>query len=121
MFVVSGGSSFFSLVTRGGLTHLFSVESFECFFQKDPRYFKGVPLSYKEFVFDIPDYAAGNMAESEMVNLSKSESLEYSQEVFLFDFTTFTRGEIGVQGFRCFGKQVLMLRVVITRIAKLQL
>ena len=65
-------------MTSGGLVRLLSVEPFECFFQKDPRYFKGVPLSYKEFVFDIPDYAAGNMTEPEMVDLSKSEGLEYS-------------------------------------------
>ena len=120
VFVVSGDSSFL-LVTSGGLTSLFSLESFKCFFQKDPRYFKGVPLSYEEFVFDIPDYAAGNMAESKMVNLSKSEGLEYSQEIFLFSFATFMRGEIGVQGVRCFGKRVLMLRVVVTHIAKSQL
>ena len=77
MFVVSRGSSFL-LMTSGGLIRLFSIESFERFFQKNPRYFKGVPLSYEEFAFDIPDYAAGNMAESEMVDLSKSEGLEYS-------------------------------------------
>ena len=65
-------------MTSGGLARLFSIESFECFFQKDPRYFKGVPLSYEEFVFDIPDYATGNMAESEVVDLSESEGLEYS-------------------------------------------
>ena len=68
----------FLLVTGGGLTHLFSVKSFEGFFQEYPRYFEGVPLSYEEFVFDIPDYTAGNMAELEMVDLSKSEGLEYS-------------------------------------------
>ena len=77
MFVASGGSSF-SLMTRGGLTRLFSIELFKCFFQKDPRYFKRVPLSYEELMFDIPDYAAGNMTEPEMVDLSKSEGLEYS-------------------------------------------
>ena len=104
MFVVSGGSSFL-LVTSGGLTRLFSIESFKCFFQKDPRYFKGVPLSYEEFVFDIPDYTAGDMAELEMVDLSKLESLEYSQEVFLFGFATFTCGEIGIQDVRCFGSE----------------
>ena len=53
-------------------------------------------------MFGIPDYAAGDMAEPEMVDLSKSESLEYSQEVFLFGLATFTCGEIGVQGVRCF-------------------
>ena len=66
------------MATSGGLTRLFSVESFKCFFQEYPRYFKGIPLSYEEFVFDIPDYAAGNMAKSEMIDLSKSEGLEYS-------------------------------------------
>ena len=65
-------------MTSGGLTCLFPIQSFECFFQKDPRYFEGVPLSYKEFVFNIPDYAAGDMAKSKMVDLSKSEGLEYS-------------------------------------------
>ena len=105
-------------MTRGGLTRLFSIELFKCFFQKDPRYFKRVPLSYKEFVFDIPDYTAGDMTKSEMVDLSESEGLEYSQKIFLFGLATFTRSEIGVQGVRCFGKRVLMLRVVVTRIAK---
>ena len=91
-------------MTSGGLTHLFSVKSFECFFQKDPRYFKGVPLSYEKFVFDIPDYAAGNMAELKVVDLSKSEGLEYSQKVFLFGLATFMRGKICVQDVCCFGK-----------------
>ena len=93
---------FFLLMTSGGLARLFSIESFECFFQKDPRYFKGVPLSYEEFVFDVPDYTTGNVAESEMIDLSKSEGLEYPQEVFLFGFATFTCGKIGVQGVRLF-------------------
>jgi hypothetical protein len=92
----------FLLTIGGGLTHFLSVKSFESFFQEYSRYFEGVPLSYEEFVFDIPDYAAGNMAESEMVNLSKSEGLEYSQKVFLFGLATFMRGKIGVQGVRCF-------------------
>ena len=65
-------------MTSGGLVRFFSVESFECFFQKDPRYFKGVPLGYKEFVLDIPDRAASDMAESKVVDLSESEGLEYS-------------------------------------------
>ena len=73
---MSGGSSFL-LATGGGLSYFFSVESFDRCFQKYPRYFKGVPLGYKEFVFNIPDYAAGDVAESEMVDLSKSEGLEY--------------------------------------------
>ena len=92
----------FLLMTSRGLAHLFSLESFECFFQKDPRYFKGVPLSYEEFVFDVPDYTAGNVAKSKMVDLSKSESLEYTQEIFLFGFATFSCGKIGVQGVHCF-------------------
>ena len=89
-------------MTSGGLARLFSIESFKCFFQEDPRYFKGVPLSYEEFVFNVPDYTTGNVAKSEMIDLSKSEGLEYSQEVFLFGFATFTRGEIGVQGVHLF-------------------
>ena len=103
------------------MARLFSIESFECFFQEDPRYFKRVPLGYEEFVFDVPDYAAGDVAEPEMIDLSKSKSLEYPQEVFPFGFATFTCSEIGVQGVRCFEKRVLMLRVVATRIAKSQL
>ena len=68
----------FLLAASGSLACFFSVESFECFFQEYPRYFEGVPLSYEEFVFDVPDYAAGNMAKPEMIDLSKSEGLEYS-------------------------------------------
>ena len=76
--MVLGGSSF-SLVTSGSLIGFFSVESFEGFFQEYPRYFEGVPLSYEEFVFDIPCYTARDMTKSKMVGLSKSESMEYSQ------------------------------------------
>ena len=76
VFVVSGDSSF-SLLTSGGLIRLFSIESFECFFQEDPRYFKGVPLSYEEFVFDVPNHTAGDVAKSEMIDLSKSKGLVY--------------------------------------------
>ena len=72
-------------------------------------------------MFNVSDYATRNVAETEMVDLSKSEGLEYSQEIFLFGFTAFSGGEIGVQGVRGFGKRVLMLRVVATRIAKSQL
>ena len=61
------------------------------------------------------------MAESEGVNLSKLEGMEYPYEVFFLGFATFAGGEIGVQGGRCFGKRVLMLRVVVMRIAKSQL
>ena len=76
MFVVSGGSSFL-LLASGGSARLFSVESFECFFQENPRYFKGVPLGYEEFVFDISDHTTGDVAESEMIDLSESKGLEY--------------------------------------------
>ena len=53
-------------------------------------------------MFDVSDYAARNVAETEMVDLSKSEGLEYPQEIFLFGFAPFSSGEIGVQGVRCF-------------------
>ena len=72
-------------------------------------------------MFDVPSHATSDVAKSEMIDLSESENLEYPQEVFLFGFATFTRGKVGVQGVRCFGKRVLMLRVVATRIAKSQL
>ena len=60
------------------MTSFFSVKSFKGFFQKYPRYFEGVPLGYKQFVFDVPCYATHDMAESEVVGLSKSEGVEYS-------------------------------------------
>ena len=110
-----------SLTTCGSLSSFFSIESFKGFFQKYPRYFEGVPLGYKKFVFDVPYYTARDVAESEVVDLSKSKGVEYSYKVFLFGLATFTGGEIGVQGDRCFGKRVLMLRIVITRIAKSRL
>ena len=74
-------------------------------------------------MFDVPNHTAGDVAKSEVIDLSKSEGLEYPQEVFLFSVATFTRGKVGFQGVRCFffGKRVLMLRVVATRIAKSQL
>ena len=53
-----------------------------------------------------------------MVNLSELEVVEYPYEVFLFSFATLAGGEVGVQCVRGFGKRVLMLRVVVTRIAK---
>ena len=111
----------FLLATCGSLTGFFSVESFKGFFQKYPRYFEGVPLRYEKFVFDVPDYTARDMAESEVVDLSKLEGMEYSYKVFLFGLATFMGGKVGVQGDRCFRKRVLMLRVVGTRIAKSQL
>jgi hypothetical protein len=106
------------LATCGSLTSFFSIKSFEGFFQKYPRYFEGVPLGYQKFVFDISYHTARNVAESEMIDLSKLEVVEYPYEVFLFGFTAFTGGEVGVQCVRVFGKRVLMLRVVVTRIAK---
>ena len=72
-------------------------------------------------MFDVPDYAARNVAETEVVDLSKSEGLEYPKEIFFFGFTAFSSGEIGVQGVRGVGKRVLMLRVVVTRITKSRL
>ena len=68
----------FLLATCGCLTSFFSVESFECFFQEYPRYFEGVPLSYEEFVFDVPCYTARDVAKPKVVGLSKSEGVEYS-------------------------------------------
>ena len=73
---MSEGSSFL-LVTGGSLAGFFSVESFNGFFQEYPRYFEGIPLSYEEFVFDVSDYAACDVAESEVVDLSKFEGVEY--------------------------------------------
>ena len=69
-------------------------------------------------MFDVSCQATRNVAESEMIDLSELEIVEYSYEVFLLGFATFTGGEIGVQVVRVFGKRVLMLRVVVTRIAK---
>ena len=72
-------------------------------------------------MFDVSDYTTRNVAETEVVGLLKSEGLEYPKEIFFFGFTAFSSGEVGVQGVCCFGKRVLMLRVVVTRIAKSQL
>ena len=52
-------------------------------------------------MFDVSDYATRNVAETKVVDLSESEGLEYSQEIFLFGFTALPSGEIGVQGVRC--------------------
>ena len=117
---MSDGSSFL-LLTCGSLTGFFSVESFEGFFQEYPHYFEGIPLRYKEFVFNISCYTARNMTEPKVISLLKSKGVEYSKKVFLFGLATFASGEVGVQGVRCFGKRVLMLHVVVTRIAKSQL
>ena len=76
-FLLYQESPAFLLLTGGSLVCLFSIESFECFFQQDPRYFKRVPLSYEEFVFDVPNHTARNVAKSEMIDLSKSKGLEY--------------------------------------------
>ena len=72
-------------------------------------------------MFGIPCYTTCDMAESEVIKLSESKAVEYAYEVFFFGFATCAGGEVGVQGDRGFGKRVLMLRVVITRIAKSQL
>ena len=66
------------LATCGSLTSFFSVESFEGFLQEYPCYFERVPLSHKEFVFDVSGYTARDMAETKMVGLLKSEGVEYS-------------------------------------------
>ena len=71
-------------------------------------------------MFDVSCYTARNVTEAEVVDLSKSKGVEYSQKIFLFGLATFASGKIGVQGVRCFGKRVLMLCVVVTRIAKSQ-
>ena len=119
VFVSSGGSSIL-LATCGSLTGFFPIESFESFFQKYPRYFKGVPLGYQKFVFDVSCQTARNVAESEVINLSELKIVEYPYKVFLFGFATFTGGKVSVQGVRIFGKQVLMLCVVVTCITKSQ-
>ena len=72
-------------------------------------------------MFNVSDYATRNVAESEVINLSELKVVEYSYEVFFFGLATFAGGEVGVQGDRVFGKRVLMLRIVVTRIAKSQL
>ena len=72
-------------------------------------------------MFDVSCYAACNVTKSEVIDLSESEGVEYSYKVFLLGLATFTSGEIGIQGVRCFGKRVLMLRVVVTRITKSRL
>ena len=68
------------LATRRSLIRVwvFSVESFKSFLQKDPRYFKGIPLGDEEFVFDVPFHTTHDVAESEMSCLSESECVEYS-------------------------------------------
>jgi hypothetical protein len=53
-------------------------------------------------VFDVSYYTTGYVAESEVVDLSESEGLEYPQEVFFFGFATFARGKISVQDVRSF-------------------
>ena len=60
------------------MTGFFSVESFKGFLQKYPRYLEGVPLSYEEFVFNVSGYAARDVAKPKVVDLSKSEGVEYS-------------------------------------------
>ena len=43
---------------------MFSVKSFDGFFQEDPGYFERIPLGDKEFVFDVSFDAARNVAET---------------------------------------------------------
>ena len=88
------------LATCGSLISFFSIESFEGFFQKYPRYFEGVPLSYEKLVFDVSCQTTRNVAESEVIDLSKLKIVEYSYEIFLFSFATFTSSKVGVQGDR---------------------
>ena len=102
LLLVRSRAPVFLLVTCRRLIGFFSIESFEGFFQEYPSYFEGVPLGYKKFVFDVSCYTTCNMAESEVIGLSELEVVEYSYEVFLFGFATFTSGEVGVQGDRCF-------------------
>ena len=90
------------LATCGSLTSFFSIESFKGFFQKYPRYFEGVPLSYEKLVFDVSCQTTRNVAESEVIDLSKLKIVEYSYEVFLFGLATFTGSKVGVQGDRLF-------------------
>ena len=69
-------------------------------------------------MFDILVNAARDVAKSEMDGLSESETFEYSEEIFFLSLATVVGQEIRIQGDRCFGKQVLMLCVVATCIAK---
>ena len=56
-------------------------------------------------MFDVSDHTTGDVAKSEVIDLSESDGLEYPQEVFLFGFAAFSGGEIGVQVVRCFGSE----------------
>ena len=56
-------------------------------------------------MFDVSCHTTHNMTELKVVDLSKSEGVEYSQEVFLLGLATFTGGEIGVQDVRCSGSE----------------
>ena len=67
--MVSVDSSFLLSACRG-LSNFSSVKSFEGFFQKYPRYFEGIPLSYEKFVFDISFDTARNVTESGVKRLS---------------------------------------------------
>ena len=53
-------------------------------------------------MFDVSCQATRNVAESEVIDLSKLEIVEYSYEVFLLGFATFAGGEIGIQCVRGF-------------------
>ena len=76
--VSSFGDSRILLAASRRLIDVFLIESFKGFFQEYPRYFEGVPLSYKKFVFDISYDAARDVTELEVIGLSKSKGVEYS-------------------------------------------
>ena len=54
------------LLACGGLVGfgILSIEAFDCSSQVNPSYLEGVPLSDKEFVFDVPFDATRNVAKS---------------------------------------------------------
>ena len=56
-------------------------------------------------MFDVSNHTTGDVAKSEVIDLSESEGLEYPQKIFFFGFATFTRGEIGIQDVRWFGSE----------------
>ena len=50
----------------------FLFKSFEGFFQKNPSYFQGVPLSDQKLMFSISFDATRDVAKSEVKHLSES-------------------------------------------------
>ena len=67
----------FLLATCRSLTSFFPIESFKGFLQLYPRYFEGVPLGYQKFVLGVSCQTTRDVAESEMIDLSKLEVVEY--------------------------------------------